>query len=264
MRKIIRARHNSPQGKVEHRTNSPGKPKGHDEKRRRRSFTPEYNDRQHADIGCDETPPAPDVERSWALGRSPQPSPPGQSHSHSFSCSRSPYLHGHARSWSCSFGRGRQDHQSPSPQRKEKHQTKSSGQAKEHGENRRSYTPEYNDRRDAINGYDETPPAPCGERSWALDRSPQPSPQGPSHCHSYSRSRSPELRGCASSRSCSPALGRQDYQSTSPQTKDEHQKKSSGQAKGCDEKRRSYTPEYNDRQSADNGYDVTPPAPDGE
>uniref|UniRef100_A0A0D3HQ88 RRM domain-containing protein n=1 Tax=Oryza barthii TaxID=65489 RepID=A0A0D3HQ88_9ORYZ len=51
MRRIIGARHNSPQRKEECRTNSPGQPKGHDEKRKRRSYTPKYKDRQYADIG---------------------------------------------------------------------------------------------------------------------------------------------------------------------------------------------------------------------
>ncbi|KAF0896933.1 hypothetical protein E2562_030782 [Oryza meyeriana var. granulata] len=161
MRRRTGARCNSPQRKEECRTNSPGQPKGHNEKRKRRSCTPEYNDRLNADIGRDETPPAPDVERSWALGRSPQPSPPGRSHCHSYSCSRSPELHGHARSRSCSPAPGRQDEQSASPGRKGNHQTKSS-------ERRRSYTPEYNDRRDAVIGHDETPPA--AESSMALSR----------------------------------------------------------------------------------------------
>ncbi|XP_015615166.1 serine/arginine-rich SC35-like splicing factor SCL30A isoform X2 [Oryza sativa Japonica Group] len=263
MRRIIGARHNSPQRKEECRTNSPGQPKGHDEKRKRRSYTPKYKDRQYADIGRDETPPAPDSERPWALCRSPRPSPPGQSHSRSYSRSHSLHLHDHARTRSCSPAPGRQDDQYASPQRKE-HQTKSSGQTKGHDDMRRSYTPEYNECQDADNGFDETPPAPDGERSSVLGRSPRPSPPGRSHCHSHSRSRSPELRGHARSRSCSPATGRQDNQSTSPQRREKHQTKSSGQAKEHDEKRRSYTPEYNDRRDADNGYDQTPPAPDGE
>ncbi|XP_052136931.1 serine/arginine-rich SC35-like splicing factor SCL30A isoform X4 [Oryza glaberrima] len=261
MRRIIGARHNSPQRKEECRTNSPGQPKGHDEKRKRRSYTPKYKDRQYADIGRDETPPAPDSERPWALCRSPRPSPPGQSHSRSYSRSHSLHLHDHARTRSCSPATGRQDNQSTSPQRREKHQTKSSGQAKEHDEKRRSYTPEYNDRRDADNGYDQTPPAPDGERSWALGRSPQPSPPGRSHFHSHSRSRSPELRGRARSRSCSPAPGRQgDDQYASPQRKEEQQTKSSRQTKEHDEERRSCTPEYSDRRDAFIGHDETPPS----
>ncbi|XP_052136929.1 serine/arginine-rich SC35-like splicing factor SCL30A isoform X2 [Oryza glaberrima] len=177
MRRIIGARHNSPQRKEECRTNSPGQPKGHDEKRKRRSYTPKYKDRQYADIGRDETPPAPDSERPWALCRSPRPSPPGQSHSRSYSRSHSLHLHDHARTRSCSPAPGRQDDQYASPQRKE-HQTKSSGQTKGHDDMRRSYTPEYNECQDADNGFDETPPAPDGERSSVLGRSPRPSPPG--------------------------------------------------------------------------------------
>ncbi|XP_015697876.1 uncharacterized protein LOC102706239 isoform X2 [Oryza brachyantha] len=73
---VRRAHHStSPQRKDEHQTKSPGQAKEHDEKCR--SDTPDYNDCLAADNGHDVTPPAPDSERCWALGRSPRPSPPG-------------------------------------------------------------------------------------------------------------------------------------------------------------------------------------------
>ncbi|XP_006663688.1 serine/arginine-rich SC35-like splicing factor SCL30 isoform X1 [Oryza brachyantha] len=262
MRRRTGAICNSPQRKEEHRTKSPGQPKRHDEKPR--SYTPDYNDRRYAGISRDETPPASDGERSWALGRSPRPPPSGWSCCHSYSRSRSPCLHFHARSRSGSPAPVRRAHHSTSPQRKDEHQTKSPGQAKEHDEKCRSDTPDYNDCLAADNGHDVTPPAPDSERCWALGRSPRPSPPGRSRCHSYSRSRSPELRDHARSRSCSPAQGRQYHWSASPEREEKHQTKSSGQAKEHDQNRRSYTPQYNDRRDADIGYDETPPAPDSE
>uniref|UniRef100_A0A0E0J5J5 RRM domain-containing protein n=1 Tax=Oryza nivara TaxID=4536 RepID=A0A0E0J5J5_ORYNI len=143
MRRIIGARHNSPQRKEECRTNSPGQPKGHDEKRKRRSYTPKYKDRQYADIGR---------RRLHLIVSDPglcagHPGHPLQgnlilAHTHVPILFISMTMLEH----------GRQDDQYASPQRKE-HQTKSSGQTKGHDDMRRSYTPEYNECQDADNGH---------------------------------------------------------------------------------------------------------------